>query len=77
MVDGQRIQRAIGKESEGVTRTQAEEFIAQARTHAREQRLSLPKGRKLAIGFSEAADEYLARLRSSDGKNYRQKGTAS
>ncbi len=73
MVDGQRIQRAIGKESEGVTRTQAEEFIAQARTHAREQRLSLPKGRKLAIGFSEAADEYIARLQSSDGKNMEKK----
>ncbi len=73
MVDGQRIQRVIGKESEGVTRTQAEEFIAQARTHAREQRLSLPKGRKLAMNFIEAADQYLERLRVSDGKNLTKK----
>jgi integrase len=73
MVDGQRIQRVIGKESEGVTRTQAEEFIAQARTHAREQRLSLPKGRKLAMSFTEAANQYLDRLQVSDGKNLNKK----
>lgn len=27
MVDGQRIHRVLGKESEGVTRTQAEQYI--------------------------------------------------
>jgi hypothetical protein len=44
MVDGQRIPRAIGRESEGVTRTHAEKFIEQARTDARHGRLNLPKG---------------------------------
>lgn len=32
MVDGQRIHRVLGKESEGVTRTQAEQFIEKVRT---------------------------------------------
>ena len=51
MVDGQRIHRVIGKESEGVTRKQAEEFIEKVRTDARQGRLNLPKGRKLTLGF--------------------------
>ena len=50
MVDGRRIHRVIGKESDGVTRTQCEEFI-ESRTDARAGRLSLPKGRKLALTF--------------------------
>jgi integrase len=69
MVDGQRIHRVIGRDSDGVTRRQAEEFIEQARTHAREQRLNLPKGRKLPLSLAEAADRYLERLEQSDGRN--------
>ena len=46
MVDGQRIHRVVGKESEGVTRKQAEELIAKLRTDARHGRLNLPKGGK-------------------------------
>lgn len=45
MVDRRRIHRVIGRESEGVTRQQAEDFIAQVRTDARRQRLELPEGR--------------------------------
>jgi hypothetical protein len=55
MVDGQRIHRVIGRESDGTTRTQAEEFIDKARQDAKAGRLNLPKGRKLALTFSEAA----------------------
>jgi hypothetical protein len=55
MVDGQRIHRVVGKESEGVTRLQAEELIEKLRTDARHGRLNLPKGRKLQFNFSEAA----------------------
>jgi integrase len=69
MVDGLRIHRVIGKERDGVTRTQAEEFIEQVRTDARSDRLSLPKGRKLALTFAQAADDYLRRLEQSGGKN--------
>ena len=61
MVDGQRIHRVIGRESDGVTRTQAEEFIEAKRTEAREGRLDLPTGRKTPLGFSEAADQYIER----------------
>ena len=46
MADGHRIHRVIGRESEGVTRTRAEEFIEKVRSEAREGRLSLPPGRK-------------------------------
>src|SRR6202158_6202565 len=62
MVDGQRIHRVIGCESDGVTRSQCEDFIEQARTDARAGRLSLPKGRKLGLTFGATADDYLKRL---------------
>ena len=42
MVDGRRIHRVIGRESEGVTREQAERAIENFRTKAREDRLDLP-----------------------------------
>ena len=70
MVDGQRIHRVIGRESEGVTRTQAEEFIEKARSDAREGRLSLPRGRKLHLTFGAAADLYLNKLLEVGGKDY-------
>lgn len=69
MVDGQRIHRVVGRESEGVTREQAERAIETLRTKAREGRLDLPTGRKAHRTFAEAADEYLKRLEESDGKN--------
>jgi integrase len=69
MVDGQRIHRIIGRESEGVTRTQCEEFIEKVRSEAREGRLSLPSSRKTHLTFAEAATKYLDRLQETDGKN--------
>ncbi len=69
MVDRQRIHRVIGRETDGVTRQQAEDFIAGARTDARRNRLDLPDGRKTALGFEEAAKLYLARLGEEGGKN--------
>jgi len=69
MVDGQRIHRVIGKESEGVTRTQCEEFIEGKRTEAREDRLSLPKSRKTYLKFSKAADDYIQCQKDLGGKN--------
>lgn len=62
MVDGQRIHRVIGKESEGVTRLDAEKFIESARTDARHGRLNLPKNRKVVLGFRQAAADYLGKL---------------
>ncbi|MEG3166410.1 tyrosine-type recombinase/integrase [Sphingomonas sp. PB2P19] len=69
MVDGVRIHRVVGRESEGVTREQAERAIESFRTKAREGRLDLPTGRKAHQTFAEAADEYIKRLEESDGKN--------
>jgi integrase len=70
MVDGVRVHRVIGKASEGVTRSQAEKFIEQARANARADRLSLPKNRKLPLTFGAAADLYLNKLKEVDGKDY-------
>jgi integrase len=69
MVDGQRIHRVVGRESEGVTREQAERLIEQFRTEARTGRLDLPRGRKLHRSLAEAAEEYLSRLAETDGKD--------
>lgn len=69
MVDGQRIHRVIGRESEGVTREQAERAIESLRTDARESRLNLPTGRKLHRNFAQAATDYLERLNTTDGKD--------
>jgi integrase len=73
MVDGNRVHRVIGRDSDGVTRTQCEEFIEQARTEARADRLNLPKGRKLALTFGAAADDYVTRLEQANGKNLKVK----
>jgi integrase len=69
MVDGRRIHRVIGTESDGTTRYQAEQFIEQVRSDARAGRLSLPKGRKLALTFTAAADAYVRYLEEGTGKN--------
>lgn len=74
MVDGQRIHRLIGKESDGTTREQAERAIEVFRTKAREGRLDLPSGRKVHRTFAEAASEYLTRLEDTIGEG--QKGYA-
>jgi integrase len=69
MVDGKRIHRVIGKESDGITRTQCEEFLERSKSEARAGRLSLPKGRKLSLSFGAAADNYIERLEDGAGKN--------
>lgn len=69
MVDSQRIHRVVGRESEGVTREQAERAIETFRTKAREGRLDLPTARKAHQLLSDAADEYIKRLEESGGKN--------
>ncbi len=69
MVDGQRIHRVVGRESDGVTRTQAEDLIEKLRTDARADRLNLPQGRKLHRTFVESAEEYITRMEASGGKD--------
>ncbi len=69
MVDGERVHRVIGRESDGTTRSQAEEFILRVRTEAREGRLALPKGRKTQLSFAAAAGIYLKKLSEIGGKD--------
>lgn len=73
MVDGQRLHRVVGNESDGVTRTQAEALIEQYRTEARHGRLNLPKRRKHHLGFTEASEKYEERLKLEGGKDLRSK----
>jgi integrase len=73
MVDGQRIHHIIGKESDGTTRTQAEEFIQKAKQDAKTGRLNLPKGRKIIFSFKEAAKQYLDKQKIEGAKNLKAK----
>ncbi|MCU6453977.1 tyrosine-type recombinase/integrase [Sphingomonas sp. A2-49] len=73
MVDGQRIHRTVGRESEGVTREQAERLIETLRTRAREDRLDLPTGRKMAPSFVSGAAAYIGRLSAEGGKGIERK----
>ena len=73
MVDGVRVHRVIGKESEGVTREKAENYVAQARTDSRTGRLNLPTGRKTTMTLSNAADAYIERLKKEGGKDIEKK----
>lgn len=69
MVDGKRISRAMGMASAGMTRQQCEAALEVLRTRAREERLDLPKGRKLHRSFKDAAKEYVELQEASGGKN--------
>ena len=73
MADGQRIHRVVGRESDGTTRTQAEAFIEKVRSDAKNDRLALPKGRKVALAMREAAGKYLERLKTEGGKDLKMK----
>lgn len=73
MVDGLRIHRVVGRESDGTTRTQAEEFIARVRNDAKHDRLALPKGRKVALSFRAGAEKYLERLAEQGDQDLRMK----
>ncbi len=73
MVDGRRIHRLVGKESDGTTRLHAEKILAKFRNEAHEARLNLPKGRKLTFRFKEAAEQYLEKQISTQAKNLKKK----
>ena len=75
-VDGQRIHRVVGYESDGTTRTQAEEYIAKIKTEAKENRLNLPKGRKLPLSFKEAVKRYLVRISCEEDRDLSKKEKA-
>lgn len=68
-VDGQRIRRTVGKESEGVTLKLVEQVLEKLKTEAREDRLNLPKGRKLHMRLDEASEKYLTNIELEGGRN--------
>lgn len=73
MVDGQRIHRVIGRERDGVTRSDVEKAIEGLRTKAREGRLDLPVRRKNHPKFAEQAAAYMKRMEEIGGKNMKAK----
>ena len=73
MVDGQRVHRVVGQESDGVTRKQVEDYIEQIKTEARKGRLNLPRGRKKILRFDQSAKLYLQKLKEEGGKDLKMK----
>ena len=45
------------------------DFIVKIRNDAKHDRLSLPKGRKVALSFRDAAAKYLESLKESGGRD--------
>lgn len=73
MVYGERIHRSIGRESDGTTRTHALNFVEKLRADTKGGRSDLPKGRKIALSFRDAALKYLEHLPAIGGKDMKMK----
>ncbi len=71
--NGQRIHRVIGKESDNMTRSEVEKILIKLKNDACLDRFNMPKGRKLALSFKQAAAIYIERLRQESGKNIERK----
>lgn len=69
MVDGQRIHRVIGKDSNGTTLTTVKIALEQFKTDARHDRLNLPKARKNHLRVSEAVKRYFVQSEEEGGKD--------
>ena len=69
MIEGERIHRVIGRESDGTTKQQVTEYINKLRHDAKMGRLALPKGRKISLSFVDAARKYLSKLDEEVGKD--------
>lgn len=67
--NGKRFHRNVGKESQGITRQQAEDVFQKLMQDAKADRFNLPKGRKYEQSFQEVAKHYLERLSQTGGKN--------
>ncbi|HWW08136.1 site-specific integrase [Collimonas sp.] len=73
MVDGKRIHRSLGRESEGMTPLVVWKDMAEMRSNSVNERLGLAKGRKNHISFSVATQRYLEELARSNGKDIPEK----
>lgn len=69
MVSGRRVHRVVGRDSEGVNRSDCEALIERVRTEERDGRLHLPTGRKTWRTFAQVAERYLDRMDKGGGKN--------
>ena len=73
-VEGRRIHKVIGLQSQRMSYERARAYVERVRTEARDDRLAVtPAGRKLHLTFGEAAVKYLATLAAGGGKNMAKK----
>lgn len=73
MISGRRVHRVIGKASEGVDWAACLAFVERVRTEERQERLSLPTGRKTWLSFKQVAERYLDRMERGGGRNLKAK----
>jgi len=71
MINRVRHHRVVGNESEGFTRTQAEEVVAGLKAAKRERALGIRRAR--AVSFKQAGELYLAHLEGTGGKDIEKK----
>lgn len=72
-VNGTRVHRLVGYESDGTTRSQAETAIENIRGDIRSERFDLSPSRKTVLGFEEASKKYIVRLKLENGNDIKMK----
>jgi integrase len=72
-INGTRLHRTLGLQSHGMTLARARAAAETLRAAAREDRLQLPRGRKIPLTFAMAAERYIALLHESQGRNIERK----
>lgn len=72
-IDGQRVKRVVGKESEGITKEAVIDIIFHFRMESRTNKLNLPANRKTHATLAEIGEMYLSRLQDSGGRNLSEK----
>jgi integrase len=73
MVNRRRFHQVVGLESEGFTKTQAEDLIASLRAQKHTRKHGIPSSKASAATFADAAKSYLTFLRETGGKDVAKK----
>lgn len=73
MVEGKRVSRTVGYESDGTGISDCEALVAKLTMDARHGRLGIEKVQLVARPFSKVADDYISRLSEEDGKDIAKK----
>ena len=68
-VNGRRLHQVVGLESEGFTKTQAQDLIDSVRAQKHTRRHGVASSKRSAVSVTIAAKEYLEFLRETGGKD--------